>query len=102
MRLAKQNRHCCSCRDGSIISVSAIPALLTTLLLLITLSISVNGEAAVDAGDEILEHATDSWTGDLDGITERGFLRILTVHNPLFFSFDGAEQRGMVAEWAAR
>jgi membrane-bound lytic murein transglycosylase MltF len=49
--------------------------------------------------DEILEHANDPWTGDLDGITKRGFLRILTVHNPLFFQFDGASQRGLVAEW---
>ena len=40
------------------------------------------------------------WRGDLGGITERGFLRILTVHNPLLFSFDGIEQRGMVAELA--
>ncbi len=49
--------------------------------------------------EEILEHVNDPWTGDLDGITKRGFLRILTVHNPLFFQFDGAEQRGLVAEW---
>ena len=46
----------------------------------------------------ILEHANEAWTGDLDGMTERGFVRILTVHNPLFFSFDGAQKRGMVAE----
>ncbi len=60
---------------------------------------SAQSLAALDAGDNIMEHVSESWTGDLDGITERGFLRILTVHNPLFFSFDGADQRGMVAEW---
>ena len=54
--------------------------------------------AADDERDEILEHANQPWQGDLDGMTERGFLRILTVHNPLFFSFDGAKQKGMVAE----
>jgi membrane-bound lytic murein transglycosylase MltF len=54
--------------------------------------------AAADEQDEILEHANQPWQGDLDAITERGFLRILTVHNPLFFSFDGARQTGMVAE----
>jgi len=48
--------------------------------------------------DEIMAHANDPWSGDLDGITRRGFLRILTVHNPLFFSFDGVEQKGMVAD----
>jgi len=54
--------------------------------------------ATTDEQDEILEHANQPWHGDLDGMTERGFLRILTVHNPLFFSFDGAKQKGMVAE----
>ena len=54
--------------------------------------------ATTDEPDEILEHANQPWHGDLDGMTERGFLRILTVHNPLFFSFDGAKQKGMVAE----
>ena len=49
--------------------------------------------------DEILEHASEPWTGDLKGMTERGFIRILTVHNPLFFQFDGAGQRGLVSEW---
>ncbi|MCP4877437.1 MAG: transglycosylase SLT domain-containing protein [Gammaproteobacteria bacterium] len=56
--------------------------------------------AASGQQDEILEHANEPWSGDLDGITERRFLRILTVHNPLFFSFDGAKQKGMVAELA--
>ncbi len=54
---------------------------------------------AADTQDEILEHASKPWTGDLDGMTRRGFVRILTVHNPLFFQFDGDGQRGLVAEW---
>ena len=57
-------------------------------------------QAEPDDRDEILEHVNEPWTGDLDGITQRGFLRILTVHNPLLFSFDGARQRGIVAELA--
>jgi membrane-bound lytic murein transglycosylase MltF len=56
--------------------------------------------AASGQQDEIIAHANEPWSGDLDGITERRFLRILTVHNPLFFSFDGAKQKGMVAEFA--
>jgi membrane-bound lytic murein transglycosylase MltF len=56
--------------------------------------------AASNQQDEIMEHANEPWNGDLDGITERKFLRILTVHNPLFFSFDGAKQKGMVADLA--
>ena len=50
--------------------------------------------------DEIIQHANEPWSGDLGGITERKFLRILTVHNPLFFSFDGAKQKGIVADLA--
>lgn len=52
-----------------------------------------------NAQNKILEHANESWSGDLDGMTKRGFVRILTVHNPLLFQFDGAEQIGLVAEW---
>jgi len=54
--------------------------------------------ATAEELEEIIEHANEPWLGDLDGMTERGFLRILTVHNPLFFNFDGASQKGMVAE----
>ncbi len=54
--------------------------------------------ATSEPPDEIVEHANEAWSGDLEGITKRRFLRILTVHNPLFFSFDGDSQKGMVAE----
>jgi len=68
------------------------------LLTLLPLAVAIAQDADI-THEEILEHVNDPWTGDLDGITKRGFLRILTVHNPLFFQFDGAEQRGLVAEW---
>ena len=42
----------------------------------------------------LLDHISERWTGDLAGITERGFIRILTVENPLYFTFDGVEMRG--------
>jgi membrane-bound lytic murein transglycosylase MltF len=54
----------------------------------------------VDGPDEILDHVEEAWTGDLDGITERGFLRLLTVHNPLYFTFDGNKQLGLAVEIA--
>ena len=50
--------------------------------------------------DEVLDHVSERWTGDLASITERGFIRILTVHNPLFFTFDGVEQRGLAPAMA--
>ena len=54
--------------------------------------------AAVEDSDEIILHALTPWTGDLDGMARRGFLRILTVHNPLLFNFDSQGKRGVVAE----
>ena len=55
-----------------------------------------------DLGDDelIMQHANEAWTGDLDGMVERGFVRILTAHNPLFFSYTKFEQRGLVVEGA--
>ena len=52
----------------------------------------------VGGTDEILDHAEAAWTGDLDGMVERGFVRILTVHNPLFLIFDGKRKLGTTAE----
>jgi len=40
------------------------------------------------------------WTGDLDGMAERGFVRLLTVHSPTLYFVDGARERGMIAEYA--
>jgi membrane-bound lytic murein transglycosylase MltF len=73
------------------------PALLALLALLFSYGPLL---AASADQDEIIQHANELWSGDLDGITERRFLRILTVHNPLFFSFDGAKQQGIVADLA--
>ncbi len=56
--------------------------------------------AASGEQDNDIGYVNIPWSGDLDGITEQRFLRILTVHNPLFFNFDGARQWGIVAELA--
>jgi len=53
-----------------------------------------------DEDDAILAHALKPWTGDLDGMRERGFVRILTAYNPLFFHYNGIEQRGLAYEIA--
>ena len=74
------------------------PFLALACLLMVLLSEALAREDVVRQ-DEILEHANQPWTGDLDGMTRRGFVRILTVHNPLLFQFDGAQQRGLVAAW---
>jgi len=57
-------------------------------------------EAARIDGAALLDFVNAPWTGDLDGMVERGFVRVLTVYNPLFFSFDGAAQRGLDVEMA--
>jgi len=41
-----------------------------------------------------------TWTGDLDGMAERGFLRLLTVRSPTYYFVDGARERGLIAEFA--
>jgi membrane-bound lytic murein transglycosylase MltF len=41
-----------------------------------------------------------AWTGDLDGMVERGVVRILSVANRTHFFVDGARKRGIVAEKA--
>jgi membrane-bound lytic murein transglycosylase MltF len=40
------------------------------------------------------------WTGDLDGMMERGLVRVLTVPNPTHYFVDGARERGITAEGA--
>jgi membrane-bound lytic murein transglycosylase MltF len=40
------------------------------------------------------EEVTKPWTGDLDGMLERGFIRVLTVYSKTFYSVDKGVQRG--------
>jgi membrane-bound lytic murein transglycosylase MltF len=40
------------------------------------------------------------WTGDLDGMAERGFVRLLTVYSPTAYFVDGGRERGIIAEYA--
>ncbi len=51
-----------------------------------------------EASDAILEHALEEWTGDFDGMVKRGFVRLLTAYNPLFFTYDGARRTGLAID----
>ncbi len=66
--------------------------------------LATDGERARGKGgmDEaaLLALADEPWSGDMDGMIERGFVRVLTVHNPLFFVIDGVEERGLDVEMA--
>ncbi len=39
------------------------------------------------------------WTGDLDGMIERGVIRLLVIHSKTFYFLDGARERGISAEF---
>jgi membrane-bound lytic murein transglycosylase MltF len=64
------------------------------------LSAAYAGTGAEDDEDALLGHLNEPWSGDLDGIIERGFLRVLTVYNPLYFDYFGFEQQGAAVEIA--
>lgn len=44
-----------------------------------------------------IQHVSE-WKGDLDGMIERGFVRLLVVHSKTFYFLDGARERGISAE----
>ncbi len=58
--------------------------------------------AGADTVDEaaLREFMNAPQTGDLAAMRERGFVRMLTTYNPLHFTYDGIEQRGIVVETA--
>ncbi len=60
-------------------------------------AVGERAEAQDLTDDQILmENAREAWTGDLDGMIDRGFLRLATAYNPIFFSYDGLAQAGIV------
>ncbi|HUL13797.1 MAG TPA: transporter substrate-binding domain-containing protein [Methylococcaceae bacterium] len=44
------------------------------------------------------KEAMEPWTGDLEGMIERGFIRVLTVYSKTFYFVDKGVQRGGVAD----
>ena len=53
---------------------------------------------AAAAKSEIIDHVLEAWTGDLDGMVERGFVRLLTAYNPIYLSYDGIGQKGLAVD----
>jgi membrane-bound lytic murein transglycosylase MltF len=76
-----------------------VSAILASLLLAFSF---VEAGAQQKAFDEeiVLEHARQPQTGDLDGMFERGFIRVLATYNPLLYFNDGPRQRGITYEAA--
>ncbi len=56
--------------------------------------------AKVRDTDVLLEQALAPWTGDWPGIVERGYLRMVVPHNPLFVAYDGDKAIGLAVERA--
>lgn len=54
----------------------------------------------VEESDLLLGEALKHWTGDWEGIKERGYIRIAVAHNPLFFAFDGKKRIGLAVDRA--
>ena len=94
------NDHCRYLEHGPE-DIPAIISKLTTFLFIACLGLVPVSAAADDNTDLVLlETAIKPWKGDLDGMIDRGLIRILTAYNPLFFSYDGIEPRGFVVEGA--
>ena len=48
------------------------------------------------------EEAMKPWTGDLDGMIERGFIRVLTVYSKTFYFVDKGVQKGADNDYSGR
>ncbi len=85
---------------SAVARVAALATLLTASAAAGPARAAGNDKAATGVSDQeaLLEHASRTWTGDLDGMIERGFIRVLTTYSPLFFYYDGAGQKGLVYE----
>ena len=56
--------------------------------------------ARAEAEAAIIANALEPWTGDLDGMIERGMIRVAIPYGFLTYFIDGAEQRGITYELA--
>ena len=51
---------------------------------------------------DVLAPFLKPWTGDLDGMIQRRYIRVLTVNSPVLYFVDRGRQRGVVYEMARR
>jgi len=72
--------------------------LLACFLLASALVAAVPAAEADDSVELLAIEALAPWTGDLDGIEQRGFIRVAIPHNPLFLAYQGEEAVGLAAE----
>ena len=53
---------------------------------------------AQDSNQTPIPQSLNPWKGDLEDMVKRGFIRVLTVHNPMMYFLDGSTQRGATYE----
>ena len=53
-------------------------------------------------GEELLAIVNEPWKGDLDGIRERGLLRVITTYNRTNFFIENGQGRGLEFEAMTR
>lgn len=53
---------------------------------------------AQDSNQSPIVQSLNPWKGDLEDMVKRGFVRVLTVHNPMMYFLDGSTQRGATYE----
>jgi membrane-bound lytic murein transglycosylase MltF len=57
------------------------------------------GQSAQPVDSSLLERIRrERWTGDLDGMRERRYIRALVTYNKTYYFYDGAEARGVSVE----
>jgi hypothetical protein len=64
-------------------------------LLIISLLLLSGQIKAEESPPEFVAELMTPFKGDLDEIAERGFIRVITVHNPAIYFLDGPDQRGI-------
>jgi membrane-bound lytic murein transglycosylase MltF len=74
-------------------------AILVSLLPGVTIAEAGAEDRAFDE-ETVLQHAREPRIGDLDGMFERGFIRILATYNPLLYFNDGPQQMGITYDAA--
>jgi membrane-bound lytic murein transglycosylase MltF len=52
----------------------------------------------IEASEAILRRALKPWTGDFDGMRERGMIRVLVVYNRIYYFLDRYRERGLTYE----
>jgi membrane-bound lytic murein transglycosylase MltF len=67
--------------------------------LLIISHLLISGQSkAEEQPSEFVAKLMTPFKGDLNEIAERGFIRVITVHNPAIYFLDGPDQRGIAYE----